>query len=94
MDLSDLKQAAMCAGMLVDRMTTEIQLGGTSYLHGTFEIRKYTLDGYGFALFNDWGMVWNTFEEMNPLQMVLMPGPVSYVQEPNLCDSPGWSLPL
>ena len=51
--------------------TTEIQpVGGTSYLHGTFEIRKYTLDGYGVAVFNDWGMVWNTVEEIDPLQMV------------------------
>jgi outer membrane translocation and assembly module TamA len=51
--------------------TTEIQpVGGTSYLHGTFEIRKYTIDGYGVAVFNDWGMVWNTVAEIDPLQLL------------------------
>jgi outer membrane protein insertion porin family/translocation and assembly module TamA len=72
MDLNDPKQAAMCAGMLGrSQETTAIQpVGGTSYLHGTFEIRKYTVDGYGIAVFNDWGMVWNSIEEIDPLQLV------------------------
>ena len=39
-------------------------------MHGTFEVRKYTLDGYGVALFNDWGMVWNGLEEVDPLTLL------------------------
>ena len=45
-------------------------IGGTALLHGTFEVRKYTLDGYGIALFNDWGMVWNALDEVDPLEVL------------------------
>jgi len=72
LDLEDPGQAAMCAGKMGRKQATDaIQpVGGTTYLHGTFEIRKYTLDGYGFAVFNDWGMVWNTLDEVNPLEIL------------------------
>jgi outer membrane protein assembly factor BamA len=72
LDLDDPGQAARCAGQQGrSQASTAIQpIGGTSYLHGTFEIRKYTLDGYGVAVFNDWGMVWNTVEEVDPLQLL------------------------
>ena len=45
-------------------------IGGTALLHGTLEVRKYTLDGYGIALFNDWGMVWNRLDEFDPLEVL------------------------
>ena len=72
MDLSDPGQAALCAGQMGrEQATTAIQpVGGTAYLHGTFEVRKYTLDGYGFAVFNDWGMVWNTWRDVRPLELL------------------------
>jgi outer membrane protein insertion porin family len=72
LDLEDPVDAARCAGLMGQgQATTEIQpVGGTSYLHGTFEIRKYTIDGYGVAVFNDWGMVWNTVAEIDPLQLL------------------------
>lgn len=72
LDLEDPSQAAKCAGQMGrSQHSTEIQpIGGTTYLHGTFEIRKYTLDGYGVAVFNDWGMVWNTIDEVDPLQVL------------------------
>lgn len=71
-DLDDPIQAAQCAGRLGrDQHTDAIQpIGGTAFLHGSFEIRKYTLDGYGVALFNDWGMVWNSIEEVAPLEVL------------------------
>lgn len=71
-DLDDPVQAARCAGQIGRNQHTDaIQpIGGTALMHGTFEIRKYTLDGYGVALFNDWGMVWNGLEEVDPLTLL------------------------
>ena len=67
LDLEDPREAALCAGVFGrDQETTAIQpIGGTAYLHGTLEVRKYFLEGYGFAVFNDWGMVWNTVDQMS-----------------------------
>ena len=71
-DLEDPLQAAQCAGRMGRTQHTDaIQpIGGTALLHGTLEVRKYTLDGYGIALFNDWGMVWNRLDEFDPLEVL------------------------
>jgi outer membrane protein insertion porin family len=67
LDLEDPREAAQCAGAFgKGQETTAIQpIGGTAYLHGTMEVRKYFLEGYGFAIFNDWGMVWNTVDQIS-----------------------------
>lgn len=71
-DLDNPVEAAQCAGrMSRAQHTTAIQpIGGTALMHGTFEVRKYTLDGYGVALFNDWGMVWNSLTDVDPLEVL------------------------
>ncbi len=45
-------------------------VGGTTYINTSFELRKYFLAGYGVVLFNDWGMVWNTFKDVNITQLI------------------------
>lgn len=40
-----------------------VPIGGTATLWGSIEFRRYSDDGYGIVLFNDWGMLWGLPEE-------------------------------
>ena len=42
-----------------------VPIGGTATLWGSIEFRRYTSDGYGLVLFNDWGMLWELPEEFS-----------------------------
>jgi outer membrane translocation and assembly module TamA len=66
LNLGDPAQALACAGLLGrEQVTTAITpIGGTSYLSGTLELRKYFVSDVGIAVFNDWGMVWNTLADV------------------------------
>jgi outer membrane translocation and assembly module TamA len=72
LDLDDPVNAARCAGLMGRAQQTDaIQpIGGTVYLHGTIELRKYTVADYGVAVFNDWGMVWNSAAEVDILELL------------------------
>ena len=72
LDLTTAAGAAACAGQFGRAQeTTDIQpIGGTAYLHGSLEIRKYALAGYGIVLFNDWGMVWNQMSDIDVTQLL------------------------
>lgn len=66
LDLGDPSQALACAGQFGrEQVTTAITpIGGTAYVSGTLEFRKYFLNDVGIALFNDWGMVWNEVKDI------------------------------
>jgi len=72
LDLGKTGDALACAGMMGrEQVTTAITpIGGTTYLSGTLEFRKYFLNDMGIALFNDWGMVWNELSDLRLTQLV------------------------
>jgi outer membrane protein assembly factor BamA len=70
--LNNPADAIKCQGTLGQpQQTTAITpVGGTTFINTSFELRKYFLAGYGLVLFNDWGMSWNTFEDVRITQLV------------------------
>jgi outer membrane protein assembly factor BamA len=72
LDLGNTVDALACAGMMGrEQVTTAITpIGGTTYLNGTLEFRKYFLNDMGIAFFNDWGMVWNELSDLRITQLV------------------------
>jgi len=76
LDLGRPSDVLACAGRLGKPQVTDAitPIGGTVYMNASFELRKYfnagSLEDMGFALFNDWGMVWNQLNDVQITHLV------------------------